>query len=324
MTTSWTGIEPLLLRRGDTRTRTQTIKANVRIACKCDVLAYTPAIGHETRSLPAVTSRAGRGAMGHQHLLGIPRSKAWRAVVALIADGVGCRDHRGSRFEGGRSQHDRRGAMTTSCDRAFSCSCKPRRPLSKPNSRIRPEKIGLQVSDEPDAHRNRRRHVGSDRRLCIAPESAGPTMANSRNSRLSRACRWLLAVKCRICSVRGRIAFTANCAGLAEPKNFAVLARDFFARLTRRHLNFYLSRVLAAHVGSDRRFPKLVDQEDFEVAMDLHCREASRIIKEFARDWYSKAHLPRAISTGTWPAASCNIAAGKIRDELRERRQAHA
>jgi hypothetical protein len=36
---------------------------------------------------------------------------------------------------------------------------------------------------------------------------------------------------------------------LATVKQFGVLARDFFARLTRRHLEYYLSRELSKHVG---------------------------------------------------------------------------
>jgi hypothetical protein len=37
---------------------------------------------------------------------------------------------------------------------------------------------------------------------------------------------------------------------LAQGKNFALLARDFFARLTYRSLDYYLSRELALHTGA--------------------------------------------------------------------------
>lgn len=42
---------------------------------------------------------------------------------------------------------------------------------------------------------------------------------------------------------------------LAAPDRFAWLARDFFARLTRHHLDYYLSRTLAHHVGPGRAMP---------------------------------------------------------------------
>ena len=43
--------------------------------------------------------------------------------------------------------------------------------------------------------------------------------------------------------------------GFASGDRFAALARDFFARLTYRSLDYYLSRELANHVGEDGRFP---------------------------------------------------------------------
>ena len=43
-------------------------------------------------------------------------------------------------------------------------------------------------------------------------------------------------------------------ASFASGDAFARLARDFFARLTYRSLDYYLSRELANHTGEDRRF----------------------------------------------------------------------
>jgi len=40
----------------------------------------------------------------------------------------------------------------------------------------------------------------------------------------------------------------------ASGDRFAVLAREFFSRLTYRTLDYYLSRELANHIGPDRRF----------------------------------------------------------------------
>jgi len=77
-------------------------------------------------------------------------------------------------------------------------------------------------------------------------------------------------------------------AGFATVKQFAVLARDFFARLTRRHINYYLSRELSKHVGPGRRFSSVREHRLFEDALDLHCREATRVIKEYSGEWLSK------------------------------------
>lgn len=74
----------------------------------------------------------------------------------------------------------------------------------------------------------------------------------------------------------------------AAPDRFARLARDFFARLTRRHLDYYLSRELSNHVGPARGISSVDVHTAFNAALEQHCREASRIIETFAGGWYSK------------------------------------
>lgn len=110
---------------------------------------------------------------------------------------------------------------------------------------------------------------------------------------------------------------------LTSPKNFTVLAREFFSRLTRRTLDYYLSRELSNHVGGDGRFRTLADQSDFDTALDSHCREASRIVKEFAGSWYSKSIYEETLT----PDAAerfAHVAFKKVRKELRKRRDADA
>jgi hypothetical protein len=110
-------------------------------------------------------------------------------------------------------------------------------------------------------------------------------------------------------------------AGFATVKQFAVLARDFFARLTRRHINYYLSRELSKHVGPGRRFSSVREHRLFEDALDLHCREATRVIKEYSGEWLSKHNYEGGVD----PAKAgrfVSYAAQKIRSELRHRRNA--
>src|SRR4029077_17726506 len=58
---------------------------------------------------------------------------------------------------------------------------------------------------------------------------------------------------------------------------FSALAREFFARLTQRPLDYYLSRKLSAHIGPDERFADDGERAIFDAALNQHCREASRI-----------------------------------------------
>lgn len=109
---------------------------------------------------------------------------------------------------------------------------------------------------------------------------------------------------------------------LAGGDRFAALARDFFARLTQRCLDYYLSRELADHIGADRRFASDAERRAFDTAIARHCDEAALIVEAFAGGWYGKAvwrdnRLDRA-SVDRFAA----YAFKKIRDELGRRRDA--
>ena len=104
-------------------------------------------------------------------------------------------------------------------------------------------------------------------------------------------------------------------ARLGREKEFGLLARDFFARLTRSHLNFYLHREMSSHVGAGRRFTSIQEHAEFEQALDLHCREAARIVQDFAAQWYTK-HLDEGGIDVAKAGRFVHVAAKKIRDEL--------
>ncbi|CUH42637.1 hypothetical protein RUM4293_01525 [Ruegeria atlantica] len=77
-------------------------------------------------------------------------------------------------------------------------------------------------------------------------------------------------------------------ASFASGDTFAGLARDFFARLTYRSLDYYLSRELANHTGEDRRFSNDAQRVAFQQALAQHTFEVSRIVEEYAGGWYGK------------------------------------
>jgi hypothetical protein len=113
-------------------------------------------------------------------------------------------------------------------------------------------------------------------------------------------------------------------AGLGTSDRFTIVARDFFSRLTSRSLGYFLSRELSKHVGPDKRFSAINEHSEFNAALDQHCREASRIIKEFSREWYGKRlHGQREI-TRLEARKFAHIVFRKLRAELRKRRDADA
>lgn len=108
-------------------------------------------------------------------------------------------------------------------------------------------------------------------------------------------------------------------AKFATKERFASLARDFFARLTHKTLDYYVSRILADHVGPDRSIGTLEQQAQFKSALEDHCREASLIVEQFAGGWFSKARFEGKLTRES-SQRFADYALKKIRDELRARR----
>jgi hypothetical protein len=109
-------------------------------------------------------------------------------------------------------------------------------------------------------------------------------------------------------------------ASFAGGKEFSGLARDFFARLSYRSLDYYLSRELADHIGAGKRFAHDAGRSAFEAALRQHIFEASKIVESFAGGWYGKT---------VWKEKSLNqdkineftrFAFKKMRTELGRRR----
>lgn len=98
------------------------------------------------------------------------------------------------------------------------------------------------------------------------------------------------------------------------------LTRAFFADLVARSLSYWLDRTLANHIGDARRFQTVADRSAFDMALRQHAWEATRIIKEFAPGWYGKRlHEDGTVKTDK-AAAFAAIAFRKITEELRVRR----
>lgn len=105
---------------------------------------------------------------------------------------------------------------------------------------------------------------------------------------------------------------------LSTKDGFATLAEDCFARFTRRFLLYHLSRELSDHVGPGRRFTNLEAHTAFNEALDTHCREVARIVREFAGGWYSKENFEGGI-TSEKARAFAYVAFKKILEEMKRR-----
>ncbi len=100
-------------------------------------------------------------------------------------------------------------------------------------------------------------------------------------------------------------------ARLGTQRNFSVLARDVFARLTELYVSYFLSRELS------NRLPGVRANREFREALSTHCKQASKIVETFAGGWFSKANFEGGI-TPQKTADFISYAMKKLRDELQK------
>lgn len=105
-----------------------------------------------------------------------------------------------------------------------------------------------------------------------------------------------------------------------KEKQFGKLASEFFSRLTRECMNYFLSKTLATNLGEGQRFTTMNQMSQFDSALATHCREASAIVEKFSEEWFSKhryiedKQISRESATGF-----ASYALKKMNDELRIR-----
>ena len=224
--------------------------------------------------------------MGHQHLGKLPKTRRWLQVIDLISGGADVRDVAAATSAAAEQQ------MTDASNDPgvrHSVWLLTQIPLAARTddfgSRLR--QLGLAVSDDATLLEISTAAMGAvDGYIAKAGgrsdlgEYASLSMVESLDAVVGRQIGDLFgASPAKTKSVL---------AGFATEAQFAVLARDFFSRLARHVLSYFLTRELSQHVGVGRRFRTLQDHQVFQEALDLHCRESSRIIKEFAGQWFSK------------------------------------
>ena len=98
-------------------------------------------------------------------------------------------------------------------------------------------------------------------------------------------------------------------------KQFSTLAGEFFTRLSRKYLTYFLSRELSNYVSADGRFSNIDRHAEFNQGLDLYCRQASRIIEEFPEGGSQRAISKEESRRRRRPGLS-HVALKKLRAEL--------
>ena len=260
--------------------------------------------------------------MGHIRLGTLPRTRKWNQVVSLIASDAKVEGIAAASAEAAENGLER-ASRDEGLAHVFWLLTQIPEAARGGNFSERLAELGLQVSNEPtlleilaaftravDSHvrqGGKRTDLGEMAQLAGSetlaslvgrelPSLFGPTAADVR-----------LAV-----------------AKLGTSDQFSILAREFFSRLISRSLGYFLSRELSKHVGPNKRFAAVGEHSEFNVALDLHCRQASRIIKEFSGGWYGKTLQQEKAITRDAARRFAHVAFKKLRAELRKRRDADA
>ncbi|PYX73354.1 MAG: hypothetical protein DMG72_13185 [Acidobacteria bacterium] len=105
---------------------------------------------------------------------------------------------------------------------------------------------------------------------------------------------------------------------LSTKKGFGELGQRFFGRFVARFLNFYLSRVTAATLGSPR-LKDLGDVAEFNDALRTHCDQSARVVRDFCGEWYSKTEYQKGINLEN-TSRFVAVALRKLRSELEQQR----
>jgi hypothetical protein len=105
---------------------------------------------------------------------------------------------------------------------------------------------------------------------------------------------------------------------LSTKTGFGKLGQRFFGRFVARFLNFYLSRVTAATLGR-QRLQDLGDIAQFNKALEMHCDQSARIVRDFCGEWYSKTEYQKGIDLGN-ASTFLAIAVKKLGKELAQQR----
>ena len=106
---------------------------------------------------------------------------------------------------------------------------------------------------------------------------------------------------------------------LSTKAGFSRLGQRFFGCFIARFLNFYLSRITAAKVGT-QAFDHSGELSQFNELFYTHCNQSARIVYTFCGEWYSKTEFRRGITLDN-TSGFMAVALRKLRAELRRQRE---
>lgn len=152
----------------------------------------------------------------------------------------------------------------------------------------------------------------------ISEKSRSTDISEIAQRSLGEAVSELAGPKTQTLFGSGREELQAALQSLSTKKGFSDLGQAFFGHFMTHYLNFYLSRITAAQVGTGN-IRNVEDISHFNQALQTHCYQTARIVRDFCGEWYSKTEFLEGISIEN-TSRFMAVALGKIKSEMKKQK----
>jgi len=256
--------------------------------------------------------------MGHVRLGTLPKTRAWKEVIALIANGADV-----SAIADATMRAADKAFEAIQNDKEFGDTVELLTQLAVAARKDDPgeflESVGIRLSDQTSLA-----EVSVVLTQALEQKAA---RSGSRSDFGELAHNALVGAVVEHLSERFGPMFAPNSqevhlalSDLGKKSQFGGLSRTFFAKLTNSSIDYFLSRTIGTQIGEGQRFATTNQVAQFQGALELHCKEAAEIVERYSADWFSKHHFQ---SGGEIPDAKTKgfgwYAMKKMRDELKMR-----
>ncbi|HXH50857.1 MAG TPA: hypothetical protein VNM47_16050 [Terriglobia bacterium] len=261
--------------------------------------------------------------MGHTRLGAIPKSRKWSAVVAELDNLESSALHGGPGAVGGVVAVAGRTlqAAETGMDRAvedpglsFAFYLLTQLALSA-RGRDWPQalrRFGIRLSDESSIF-DLTLELQSAVDRHVSTHSHPNDISEMAQQAVGEAVAALATAESATLFGSGREELQRAIRSLSTRKGFSELGQVFFGRFTARFLNFYLSRL------TGEKLSQIGDVSTFNKALQTHCEQSARVVRDFCGEWFSKTEYLEGITPEN-TSRFVAVAVKKLRSELRQQR----
>ena len=262
--------------------------------------------------------------MGHQRLGKLPASKAWRQIIAYIVSGADAVSELADRVFDASEKSLGKASKDPAFQEALNLLCKIPMAARASDLKAALADLGIDIPDNPSrtdiiagferaiekAQRSGSRDITD---LSEMAKHAGISALNSLLAKPAPPPQLELWGTPK----EGTHLVLAQC---ADPEGFADLAQTFFASLGENNIRYYTDRELPKHLGAGGFAQSIPDMIIFDQNNARHNREASMIMRVFARDWYAKVNYQnKKALTSKDVNKFAHVAIEKMRKEYRIR-----